>query len=230
LVGGFGEFGLLPHWRGGFSTVLLGNLIGWCNGAARRWFADGTPRVIHPPWLGYPLAGCSVSRAGLRFAKRKHYSRAFCVQEKCMSEAFRVKMSLQQLAFPLPDHAHATENYPQSRRTFQVVRVPRRSAVGRPRRPADRSHDRAAGQWSSDLFRLRPQSAGLRPAADAAIRVRSVVGDQRAFRVCDAARGLSALRRNGRARAVGRRQVSLDEQLPLVPGPMGAAAVVERSS
>ena len=45
----------------------------------------------------------------------------------------------------------------------------------------------------------------------------------------DAAGELPDLRRQGGASSLGRRQVPFDDELPLVPGPLGQAAVVEGS-
>ena len=45
------------------------------------------------------------------------------------------------------------------------------------------------------------------------------------LRLRDAAGGLPDLRRDRRARAMGRRQGAPDDQLPLVPGPVGEAAI-----
>ena len=53
-----------------------------------------------------------------------------------------------------------------------------------------------------------------------------LVGDRRVLRVCHAACGLPTLRRDGGASALGRGKVPLDDQLPLVPGPLGEAVVL----
>ena len=55
----------------------------------------------------------------------------------------------------------------------------------------------------ADLLGVRSARAGLRPASRAAFRVRAPVGDRRVFRVCPAAGGLSELRGDGGARALG---------------------------
>ena len=49
------------------------------------------------------------------------------------------------------------------------------------------------------------------------------------FSVRDAAGRLPDVRRDGRTSSLGRRQVPSDDELPLVPGPLGQAAVVEGS-
>ena len=92
----------------------------------------------------------------------------------------------------------------------------------------DRDPDRAAGQRPSDLLGLRSAGAGLRPSGRAAIRVRAVVADRGLLRLRDAAGGLSDVRREGGASSLVRRQEPADDDLPLVPGRLGEAALVER--
>ena len=85
--------------------------------------------------------------------------------------------------------------------------------------PADaRSGGDCPEERPGDLLRLRPPTAGLRPPAAAAVRVRTPLGDHRILRVRSAAGELPGLRGDGGASALGQRKEPFDHQLPLVPG------------
>lgn len=92
----------------------------------------------------------------------------------------------------------------------------------------DRDSDRAAGQWSCDLLRLRQAGTGLRPSATPSVRVCAAVANRGVLCLRDATCELSAVRRESRAGSVVRRQESLDDDLPLVSGRLGQASFVER--
>ena len=80
-------------------------------------------------------------------------------------------------------------------------------AMGGGRQAAeDRSGDRSPQEWAADLLRLRSAWAGLRPAACAAFRVCSAVGDRGVLRLRHAAGGVSDVRREGGAGSLVRRQ------------------------
>lgn len=140
---------------------------------------------------------------------------------------FSVKMGLQQLVFPEPPQ-DATEDYPQSCRVFQVVCLQKSPMGGRRRGADDRSSDRSPPQRTTDLLGLRPNAARLRPIAGAMLRIRALLGDCRALRVCDATGRVSNVRRESGASSLVRRQESTDHDLPLVSGRLGKAAFVER--
>ena len=138
---------------------------------------------------------------------------------------FPVKMVLQEIIFS-ESPQDATEDYPQSGRAFQVVRV-RKSEMGRGRRRnVDRGVDRGPQEWAADLLRLRAVCGGLRPAARAAFRVRPAVGDRRVVRLRHAAGEMPGVRREGGASSLVRRQEPVDHKLPLVPGELGQAALL----
>ena len=70
----------------------------------------------------------------------------------------------------------------------------------------------------------------LRSATAAtAVRLRAAVGHGRVVSLRDAAGELPNLRRQGGASSLGRRQVSSDDELPLVLGSLDPAAVLEGS-
>src|SRR5664279_141734 len=98
-------------------------------------------------------------------------------------------MDLQQAIKPeMPQDA--TKDYPQSDRTFQVLCVRKSKMGGRCRATSDRNRGPCPQEWSGDLLGLRSPETGLRSAAGAAVRVRTLVGNGRVFRVCHAAGGL----------------------------------------
>src|SRR3972149_3088964 len=103
------------------------------------------------------------------------------VEKEVHPVGFPVKMGLRQLIYGVPQDA--TEDYPQSGRVFQVVRVRKSEMGGGRRRSEDRSGNRGPQEWAADLLRLRAACAGLRPAARAAFRVRPAVGHCRVFRL-----------------------------------------------
>src|SRR3972149_740229 len=117
----------------------------------------------------------------------------------------------------------ATEDYPQSGRTFQVLCVRKNPMGGRNRAADDGSGGTCPQKRASDLRRLRSAGAGLRPSAGAAIRVCAAVGDRRVLHLCDATGELPNLRRDRGTGAVGGGEVSSDDQLPLVSGSLGKA-------
>src|ERR1035437_3218991 len=81
----------------------------------------------------------------------------------------------------------ATEDYPQSGRTFQVLCVRKNQMGGRHGKANAGSGSACSEEWSADLLGLRPPWAGLRPPPRAAVRVRAPLGNYRVFRVCHAA-------------------------------------------
>src|SRR5512140_1754082 len=111
-------------------------------------------------------------------------------------------MDLQQAIQPETPQ-DASKDYPQSDRAVQVLCVRESEDFGRggPIGPGGRG--RGACQRAADLFRVWPSGGGVRPAGETAIRVRAAVGDRRVFPVCDAAGGLSTMRGEGGASAVG---------------------------
>ena len=92
----------------------------------------------------------------------------------------------------------------------------------------DRGADRAPRQQPPDLLLVWSQGPWLRPVARAAFRIRSPLADRRVLRLLHAAGRLPAVRRDGGAGAVGRRQMHHDHHLPPVPGPLGETPVVAR--
>ena len=125
----------------------------------------------------------------------------------------------------------ATQDYPQSRRALQVVCVRRRSFGAGRRGPADAgSDDPAAVQRAANLLRLPAGAAWLRPPARAALRIRSLVGHSGILPVRDAACELPYLRGDGGRGSLGRRQVHAHQELSLVPGGLGQAALLEGDS
>jgi len=124
--------------------------------------------------------------------------------------------------------SRATENYPQSCRAAQVVRVPR-SAMGRSRdQDRHRDSDRAAGQRPGKMFGLRPGCAWVRPPGRASVRVRPAVADRRLLCLRDASGRMPDLWREGGAGSLVRRQAFVDDDLSLVSGRLGKAPFLER--
>ena len=147
---------------------------------------------------------------------------------KCILSRIRPRWSYHTSSTPAQTQ-DATPDYPQSRRTKQVVRL-RNSSLGRQRPAADpRSADPPAGQWPAGLFRLRETPARLRPAGPPPLRVRAAVADRRGLRLRIAARRLPTLRGRRRAGSLGHWQVAADHQLSMVSGRLGSAAVLEGS-
>src|SRR5208283_3311498 len=122
----------------------------------------------------------------------------------------------------------ATTDYPQSGRTFQVLCVRKGQMGGRRRTTSNRSRGACSQEWSGELLGLRSAEAGLRSVASAAVRVRTLVGDCRVLPVSHAACGLPRLRCDGGASTLGRREKPPDDQLSLVPGPVGQTFVLGR--
>ena len=109
----------------------------------------------------------------------------------------------------------------------------------------DRNSDPATGQRSPRPpcgrcpLEVRMPSAGLRSVIAAAIRTtrppcwrcpavpRAGVGDHGVLRLCDAPGGLPDVRRDRRASPLVRRQASIDDNVPLVPGGRGQASLLE---
>ena len=85
----------------------------------------------------------------------RQYSRAEPRANKCIPREFRLWMELQDNTHPEPAR-DATQDYPQSHRAFQVVRVHRGPNRGCRRASDHRSHAPSASQRPADLLRLRP--------------------------------------------------------------------------
>src|SRR3989304_5327824 len=182
-------------------------------GRKRPWRQKPPGPASHSPalvWLS--LVGLLASRARLRFARQRQYTRGMAWENRCILCDFWVKMEdYQANHLPREPSQDATEEYPQSRSAIQVVCV-RESRVGGRRGAADdRGTDRAQGQRPADLFGLRPRGPRLRPAAGASLRVCPSLADCRVLRVRPAASGLPAVRRDGGASALGRRQMHVDD-------------------
>ena len=75
-------------------------------------------------------------------------------------------------------HSRATENYPQSRRETQVVRLPGGTLGQRRYQDRDRNSDRFASQQPAGLLGLRPDCTGLRPSGPATVRVCAVMANR----------------------------------------------------
>ena len=123
----------------------------------------------------------------------------------------------------------APQEYSQSRRAAQVVRL----QAGKTRHNRrwihrDRGGHRAPGQQPADLLGLRREAARLRSASDSKVRVCAAVEHYGVLRLRDAAGEVPNVRRDCRTGAVGRRQRAAHDQLSLVPGPVGQAALVAR--
>ena len=151
-----------------------------------------------------------------------------CERERSASCGISGKDGFARTRLPEPPQ-DATNNYPQSCRVFQVIRL-RKSQMGGRRRSADnRSEDRTSQERATDLLRLRAPRTRLRPTAGATLRVRAYVGYCGVLRVRDAAGRVSDLRREGGAGSLVRRQEPIDHDLSLVPCRLGQAALLERS-
>src|SRR5439155_22764854 len=117
------------------------------------------------------------------------------------------------------DTQDATANDPQLRREIQVVRVWPNPPGGTSGRPADdRGRDPGASEWPADVLRLSTERPRVRPAAGAAVRVRSVVGDGGVFPVRPAAGGLPAVRRDGGSGPLVPGEAEAHADVPMVPG------------
>ena len=130
---------------------------------------------------------------------------------------FRLWMVLQDIVH-WESHSRAIENYPQSRREAQVVRLRRGALGGFRNQGRARNSDPAASQRPPHLLEVRMQSAGLRSVIAATIHVRADMGDRGVFRLCDAAVRLPDVRRDRRASPLVRRQEPIDHDVPLVSG------------
>jgi hypothetical protein len=93
---------------------------------------------------------------------------------------------------------------------------------------AARDRDPSAAGKPGGMRGLRPAGPEPRSALASALPVRAAVGNPGLLRLRDAPGRLCPLRRDGRARALGRRQESDHDELRLVPGGLGQAAVVDR--
>ena len=98
-------------------------------------------------------------------------------------------------------------------------------------RARSRTNARSGGacpkEWSADLLGLRPSGTGLRSAAGAAVRVRAPLWESPCT-LCMPC-GVSNCRSCGvtvERVPWARGKVPLDDQLPLVPGPLGQAFVL----
>jgi len=135
-------------------------------------------------------------------------------------------MVLQHIVQP-ESHSRATENYPQFCRALQVIRL-QEGTMGRcHHQDRDRDIDRAACERPTNLLKMRPTGAGLRPSGRASVRVCPAVADRGVLRLCHAARRLSDVWRVRRTRSLVRWQESIDDDLPLVLGGLGQATFLE---
>jgi hypothetical protein len=124
--------------------------------------------IILPPWLGYPLSGCFPAEPDSVSPSKGKYTKIGCRIRQYTAARFPVMDGVARHHPSGETHSRATENYPQSRRAAQVIRI-QKSAMGRsPDQNRRRDSDRTAGQRPGDLLGLRPGGAGLRPAALAA--------------------------------------------------------------
>ena len=120
----------------------------------------------------------------------------------------------------------ATQDYPQSRGTQPVVCISGGNVCGGRGANGHRDPHRSPSQRPGDLLGLPSRGAGVRPTGAAAVRVRALVGHSGILCVCDAAGGLRRLRGDGGRSSLGRRQLHAHQQLSLVSGWLGQAAVV----
>lgn len=175
------------------------------------------------------MSGCFPAEPDSVSPSNSKYSKPGGRAKKCIPRVFRLWMELQDNIHPEPPR-DATENYPQSSRALQVFRLQQGPDVRDRRHTAHRDYDRTAGQRAAGLFGLPSAGARLRPSTSAAaIRVRAALGDRRLLSLPDASCELCHLWNQDRRGSLGRRQVPPDDELPLVPGTLGEAVVLEGS-
>ena len=87
-----------------------------------RFVLPGLWRDHSPALAWLSLVGLLASRAPLRFTRRDSVYEASEGKEKVHPVGFSVKMVLKQIVFP-ESPQDATEDYPQSGRAFQVIRL-----------------------------------------------------------------------------------------------------------
>ena len=182
-------------------------------------------RLIAAP--GPRLAFLCVPPRKRRAPPRRVAARSACQQAH--PERLWATMELSRLRRRSRRTQDATPDYPQPRGSSLVLRL-RHAALGRECRAAHAgSPDPAAGQRPGRLFGLRQAPPGLRPVGRAAFRVRALVADRRGLRLHHAPRELPEVRRDGRACSLVVGQEPADDRLPVVPGSLGAAALVAGS-
>ena len=126
----------------------------------RRAVTPPGPAGHSPALIGLSLVGLLASRARRRFARHTQYTATMREKDRCILVVLRLWMELSNFVHRRA-YQDATEDYPQSGRTFQVLCV-RKSQMGGGFVSANAGGGGTRPQErSGDLLRLRSAGAGF---------------------------------------------------------------------